>query len=67
MTNENEVSTPEGGQNAPDQSGEVKQLSQPELDKIIEERLARDRRSREEALAKDLGMPLKQGRLLKIK
>lgn len=62
MTNENEVSTPEGGQQTPEQTGEVKQLSQPEIDKIVEERLARDRRSREEALAKDLGMSLKEAK-----
>lgn len=48
---------PEGGNKPPAEQG--KTLTQAQVDEIIEERLGRDRRSREEALAKDLGMPLK--------
>lgn len=38
---------------------ESKTFSQADLDEIVKERLGRDRRAREEAMAKDLGMPLK--------
>lgn len=38
---------------------ESKTFSQADLDEIVKERLGRDRRAREEAMAKELGMPLK--------
>jgi len=38
--------------------------SQAEIDAIVEDRLARDRRTREEALARELGMPLKDVKAL---
>jgi DNA-binding transcriptional MerR regulator len=62
MTENNPAGTPpaqnpEGGNKPPAEQG--KTLTQAQVDEIIEERLGRDRRSREEALAKDLGMPLK--------
>jgi DNA-binding transcriptional MerR regulator len=41
------------------QKEEVKTFTQAQIDEIIKERLGRDRQTREEALAKDLGMPLK--------
>ena len=51
----------QGGNTPVDQK---KMLTQAEIDSIVEERLGRDRRSREEALAKDLGMPLKDVKAL---
>jgi DNA-binding transcriptional MerR regulator len=38
---------------------ESKTFSQADIDEIVKERLGRDRRAREEAMAKELGMPLK--------
>ena len=51
--------TPPAEQGGQKSKEETKTLTQAQIDEIIEERLGRDRRSREEALAKDLGMPLK--------
>jgi len=41
-----------------------KQFTQADIDAIIEDRLGRDRRTREEALAKELGMSLKDAKAL---
>jgi hypothetical protein len=43
---------------------EKKTLTQAEIDAIVEERLARDRKGRAEDLAKELGMPLKEAKAL---
>lgn len=43
---------------------ETKTLTQAEIDAIIEDRLARDRKTREEKLATDLGMSLKEAKAL---
>ncbi len=43
---------------------ESKTLTQAEIDAIVEDRLKRDRESREEKLAKELGMPLKDAKAL---
>ncbi|MCK9569454.1 hypothetical protein M0R72_10990 [Candidatus Pacearchaeota archaeon] len=48
---------PEGGNKPPVDQG--KTLTQAEIDEIVKDRLERDRRTRDEALAKDLGMSLK--------
>lgn len=41
-----------------------KQFTQADIDAIVEDRLGRDRRTREEALAKDLGMSIKDAKAL---
>jgi len=41
-----------------------KQFTQADIDAIVEERLGRDRRTREEALAKELGMSIKDAKAL---
>ena len=41
-----------------------KQFTQADIDAIVEDRLGRDRRTREEALAKELGMSLKDAKAL---
>jgi DNA-binding transcriptional MerR regulator len=43
---------------------ETKTLTQVEIDAIVEDRLARDRKTREEKLATDLGMSLKEAKAL---
>lgn len=52
----------EGGQ--PAKEPEKKMLTQAEIDAIIEDRLVRDRTTREQSLAKDLGMTLKEAKAL---
>ena len=58
--------TPAGGQTPvePAKEPEKKTLTQAEIDSIVEERLARDRKAREEKLAADLGMPQKEAKAL---
>lgn len=41
-----------------------KQFTQADIDAIVEDRLGRDRRTREEALAKELGMSIKDAKAL---
>ena len=62
--NEPPAATPAANANEGGNIDQKKMLSQAEIDAIVEERLGRDRRSREEALAKDLGMPLKDVKAL---
>jgi len=65
MTNSDESATPpanDGGNVPPAQQG--KQFTQADIDAIVEDRLGRDRRTREEALAKELGMSLKDAKAL---
>ncbi len=47
---------------APTAKPDTKQLTQAEIDAIVEDRLKRDRQTREEALAKDLGMSIKEAK-----
>lgn len=58
--------TPPGGQPPaePPKEPEKKTLTQAEIDAIVEDRLKRDRDSREEKLAKELGMSLKDAKAL---
>lgn len=49
---------------SPAQQQQGKIITQAEIDSIVEERLGRDRRTREEALARELGMPLKDVKAL---
>jgi len=52
----------QGGQPPAPKELEKKTLTQVEIDSIVEDRLKRDRQTREENLAKELGMPLKEAK-----
>ncbi len=64
MTEQPPAGTPSEGGKPTALEPEKKTLTQAEIDSIVEERLNRDRKTREEALAKDLGMPLKDAKAL---
>ena len=66
MTDSNDAGTPPAngndGGNTPAPQGKL--FTQADIDAIVEDRLGRDRRTREEALAKELGMSLKDAKAL---
>lgn len=64
MADDIQAGTPPANDDKGGNIDQKKMLTQAEIDSIVEERLGRDRRSREEALAKDLGMPLKDVKAL---